>query len=71
MSNDQKPGRIKIINGRAPARTGRNASVIPSTETETPAQPPKRTMPGGAILFLLGCAIGGAALAAWPHVIAG
>lgn len=71
MSNDQKPARIKIINTGAPARAPVDGSKRQVAAPVTVAEPTTRAMKTGPIVFLLGCAIGGAALAAWPHIITG
>lgn len=70
MSNDQKPARLRIVSSGAPTQSRRTAPIAPLTDTSTgPAG-----MPAGRwgflsmILFLVGCAIGGAGLAAWPHL---
>lgn len=74
MSNDQKPARIKIVNGAAPARAGNAGLTDPVAEIPSTVPlviPTKRLMRLNAILFILGCAIGGIALAAWPQLTAG
>lgn len=71
MSNDQKPARMKIVSGSAPARAPRDIAKAVVAEPEAAAEPVDRAMRAGVIVFLLGCLLGGAALAAWPHVVAG
>lgn len=74
MSNDQKPARIKIVNGGAASRDRGNAATSPAAEPESPvlSAPPApethRVVRLGVVVFLLGCMIGGAMLAAWPHM---
>ncbi|WP_010410970.1 hypothetical protein [Citromicrobium sp. JLT1363] len=74
MSYDQKPSRIKLVSSGRPAGAPQNADALaPALEgANDPAQPgeqPARRAPVlPAILFLAGCAIGGAGLAAWPHL---
>ncbi|GGB74467.1 hypothetical protein [Blastomonas aquatica] len=74
MSNDQKPARIKIVNGGTPANVRGNAAKTPAPTPEPavsstpPASQTNRLVLLGAVVFLLGCAIGGVTLAAWPHV---
>ena len=74
MSNDQKPARIKIVNGTAPARAENKASKDAVAKLPPPVPivtPTRRVMRLSAIMFLVGCAIGGVGLAAWPHLMAG
>ncbi|GAB5349240.1 hypothetical protein [Alteriqipengyuania sp. 357] len=76
MSYDQKPSRIKLVSTGWVARARETKDEIAAqAETEQPvegAEPVAQTSGGlslvSAVLFLCGCAIGGAGLAAWPHL---
>ena len=78
MSYDQKPSRMKLVSsGRpvgAPQNADANADALapaleePNDPPQPGEQPARRAPVVAAILFLAGCAIGGAGLAAWPHL---
>ena len=69
MSSDQKPARIKVVSsGLAAPGTAADAAAVGEQETK-PVEAPEK---GGLglfpiLLFLIGCAAGGAGLVAWPH----
>mgnify|MGYP005812214343 CR=1 FL=1 len=76
MSYDQKPARIKLVSngGRASvpenAAAGAGADETHEAGHAAVAEPEKaRGFPlVSTIVFLFGCAIGGAGLVAWPHL---
>lgn len=80
MSYDQRPSRIKLVSagGPAPAPEGTaapqgttvTASVGEgaSADAGSEAKDARGSTLAWASLFCLGCAIGGAGLAAWPHL---
>lgn len=81
MSHDQKPSRIKLVSTGGPARAPQTAptdtkpleqaieqAVENAQKSDAAAAPARRFSIVSAILFLAGCAIGGAGLAAWPHL---
>lgn len=77
MSRDQKPGKLRVVGngGSAPAAAvdrRESAATAVGSATEGSASAPASAAPGGdgvtavllpLILFLLACAIGGAAVA--------
>lgn len=78
MSSDQRPGKIKIVqatpvSARAAGNqkntaSGNSASqTTAASDTENAEQPQKSGMLN-AILFFVGCGVGGALLVAWPHI---
>ena len=78
MSYDQKPSRIKLVSTGGPTRAPENAAtdIQPLQQAIKDAQrpdvevaPARRFSLVFAVLFLAGCAIGGAGLAAWPHLV--
>lgn len=82
MSHDQKPSRIKLVSTGGPARAPQNGptdtrpieqAIEQAAENARAAAaepaPARRFSILSAILFLAGCAIGGAGLAAWPHLV--
>lgn len=73
MSRDQKPKAVKAVavigSGGAPADGAdapQGADADHGAEGHAPAKPAFPLVP--ALLFLIGCIIGGAALTALPHV---
>lgn len=70
MSNDQKPARIRIVSSGAPTQSRRTAPIasLDAEHADPGAMPGRRVGFLPVILFLGGCVIGGAGLAAWPHL---
>lgn len=69
MSNDQKPARIRIFKSGALSQTRVTAPIVaPAAESAGSNAPPARTSMLPVMLFLGGCALGGAGFAAWPYL---
>lgn len=74
MSQDQKPARIRAVAASTrdavqeaqPAGTAGNGAA---GDNRTTASPRPSILPG-VLLYLIGCAIGGVALVAMPHMLA-
>jgi hypothetical protein len=66
MSRDQKPGKIRLVSGPVPPQPERRANE-PKPSVEAPVQNTPKRGPGLllAILFLIGCAAGGALFTAY------
>lgn len=70
MSHDQKPGKVRVVGGGADAVQHRRraddapAAVVadPTSETATAEPAPRKSTLLLPMLFVSGCAIGGAAL---------
>ncbi|MBB6122775.1 hypothetical protein [Sphingobium subterraneum] len=74
MSQDQKPARVRAVSSRdgLPGSGPENAGdVEESTAALAAAAAPARRAVAGKFVFLLGCALGGAGLAALPHILPG
>ena len=78
MSYDQKPSRIKLVSTGGSARAPQNAppdtqplkqAIEAAQRTEVEVTPVRRFPIVSVILFLAGCAVGGAGLVAWPHLV--
>ncbi|MEL7738859.1 hypothetical protein AAG614_10790 [Citromicrobium bathyomarinum] len=78
MSYDQKPSRIKLVSTGGSARAPQNAptdtqplqqAIEEAQRPEVEVAPARRFSILSAILFLAGCAVGGAGLVAWPHLV--
>ncbi len=78
MSQDQRPARIRAVagTGEATSEKGGNesagASAAPADLKQNAAEATaaQSSMLPGILLYLIGCAVGGAALAAMPHLLA-
>lgn len=69
MSQDQKPARVRAVaTTTAPSDPPGEAASQTQGATASPA-PAKGGSLGGKIIFLVGCAAGGAGLAALPHFL--
>ncbi|MBB3032460.1 hypothetical protein [Alteriqipengyuania lutimaris] len=80
MSYDQKPSRIKLVSNGGTAHAPGNApvdtrpleqaiqDVVDNAQQQPATAPARRFSIMSVILFLLGSAIGGAGLVAWPHL---
>lgn len=66
MSHDQKPGKMRVVAGAAPVAHRRRGDLAAdaSQASSTPAATPSARKPALllGILFVVGCAAGGAAL---------
>ena len=74
MSHDQKPSRMKIVSAAGQQTSPGGANLESSATGQSLDVAASGQQPKGksglmiAILFLLGSAVGGAGLAAWPHI---
>ena len=76
MSYDQKPARIKLVSSGSPARAAESGAVaLPAeeqsagnAETVDDAEAGRGWSVMSVIIFIVGCAMGGVALAALPHL---
>ncbi len=66
MSRDQKPGKIRLVSGAVPPQPERRADD-PKPPVAAPTEKAPKRGPGLvlAILFLIGCAAGGALFTAY------
>ena len=70
MSRDQKPGRVKVVNGSA-GGLSKPQAISPAASAGMAAveRPASRTAgPALAVLYLLACLFGGAAVALWASI---
>lgn len=71
MSRDQRPARVKLVDGASPAVPGSRSGVTEKSEKNgDPAAADSATPPSSGLLFgaifLIGCMIGGAGLSLLP-----
>lgn len=79
MSQDQRPSPVKAVSvaSAAPSERGDAASTAPNNGTDSPdaktedRSKGKAISPLAALIFLLGCGLGGGGLAALPHLSPG
>ncbi|GAB5352447.1 hypothetical protein TMRH483_01034 [Qipengyuania sp. 483] len=75
MTYDQRPSRIKLVSGGAPVPASKDENATPAAVERLveDSHPDEERVPRSTrmrkILFLVGCAIGGAAVPAWPHFV--
>lgn len=71
MSYDQKPSRIKLVSGGGQTPVPAPTAPVggqPAGDAAAGQTPKRRSGVMVAVLFLIGSALGGAGLAAWPHI---
>lgn len=74
MSQDQKPARIRAVaagaQDDAQAAQAADTAAIATAQDDAMTASPRPSFLPGVLLYLIGCAIGGIALVAMPHLMA-